>query len=262
MGRVSKYAERKKWAHMLQAFKAALGKVDKAAAAGAPEAAGSKPAKPAKEGKVGTQKAVAEQAAAEAAAGAGGAEKPPKRQKVKKDASPASSAAAEHAEKKVADAAAAAGSSSAGGVNALSEALHHDWRHFAASVAAAERAAAVAEGGFAFAFVEGKLVQAVREGWWLLLDEVNLAPAEVLERIAGLLEGPDGSITLLERGDTQQVRHALVGKRCWLGNLAAVCIQAPQRAAHHNLQAMPEAAVVLASSEGCCTLLLPLCAVA
>lgn len=32
----------------------------------------------------------------------------------------------------------------------------------------------VAEGGFAFAFVEGKLVTALREGWWLLLDEINL----------------------------------------------------------------------------------------
>lgn len=32
----------------------------------------------------------------------------------------------------------------------------------------------MAEGGFAFAFVEGKLVQALKEGWWLLLDEINL----------------------------------------------------------------------------------------
>lgn len=45
-------------------------------------------------------------------------------------------------------------------------------------------------GGFAFAFVEGELVRALREGWWLLLDEVNLAPPEVLERLAGLLEAP------------------------------------------------------------------------
>ncbi len=76
----------------------------------------------------------------------------------------------------------------------------------------------MAEGGFAFAFVEGVLVQALRNGWWLLLDEINLAPAEVLERLAGILEcsGPSGnntaaaggSVTLLERGDTVQVpRH-------------------------------------------------------
>ena len=31
----------------------------------------------------------------------------------------------------------------------------------------------------AFEFVEGLLVQAVREGHWVLLDEINLASAEV-----------------------------------------------------------------------------------
>lgn len=55
---------------------------------------------------------------------------------------------------------------------------------------------------------QGVLVRAVREGWWLLLDEVNLAPPEALERVAGLLEGARGSITLAERGDTRAVpRH-------------------------------------------------------
>lgn len=72
-------------------------------------------------------------------------------------------------------------------------------------LAAAERTAAVAEGGFAFAFAEGQLVRALREGWWLLLDEINLAPPEVLERVAGLLEGAGGSVLLVERGDTVAV---------------------------------------------------------
>ena len=49
---------------------------------------------------------------------------------------------------------------------------------------AIERAATAADQGFAFAFVEGELVRALREGHWLLLDEVNLAPPEVLERLA------------------------------------------------------------------------------
>jgi midasin len=71
---------------------------------------------------------------------------------------------------------------------ALSDDLRAGWRHFASDLSAAERAAAAAEGGFAFAFVEGALVTALREGWWLLLDEINLAPPEVLERIAGVLE--------------------------------------------------------------------------
>ena len=34
---------------------------------------------------------------------------------------------------------------------------------------------------FMFAFVEGVVVKAVREGHWVLLDEGNLAPAETLE---------------------------------------------------------------------------------
>ena len=46
-------------------------------------------------------------------------------------------------------------------------------------MSAAEKASMMAEKDFAFAFVEGALVKAVREGWWLLLDEINLAPAEV-----------------------------------------------------------------------------------
>lgn len=44
------------------------------------------------------------------------------------------------------------------------------------------------EGSFAFSFVEGVLVRAIREGKWVLLDEINLASAETLQRLSGLLE--------------------------------------------------------------------------
>ena len=54
-----------------------------------------------------------------------------------------------------------------------------EWQQFAKEVALAERAVAASESGFAFAFVEGALVKAMREGAWLLLDEINLAPPEV-----------------------------------------------------------------------------------
>lgn len=60
----------------------------------------------------------------------------------------------------------------------------------------------------AFAFIEGSLVKAVENGYWVLLDEINLANAETLECLSGLLEGSKGSICLLERGDKQPViRH-------------------------------------------------------
>ena len=40
----------------------------------------------------------------------------------------------------------------------------------------------------AFEFVEGTLVSSFREGKWLLLDEINLADAEILERISQAIE--------------------------------------------------------------------------
>ena len=53
-----------------------------------------------------------------------------------------------------------------------------EWQHFGRDVATAEKMVVAAEGGIAFAFVEGALVKAVRTGSWLLLDEINLAPPE------------------------------------------------------------------------------------
>lgn len=49
-------------------------------------------------------------------------------------------------------------------------------------------------------------LQALREGSWILLDEVNLAPPETLERLTGVLNGEAGSISLTERGDIEPVR--------------------------------------------------------
>eukprot|EP00767_Chilomastix_cuspidata_P002703 gnl/Chilomastix_cuspidata/2822.p1 GENE.gnl/Chilomastix_cuspidata/2822~~gnl/Chilomastix_cuspidata/2822.p1 ORF type:complete len:4926 (+),score=474.49 gnl/Chilomastix_cuspidata/2822:1812-14780(+) len=39
-----------------------------------------------------------------------------------------------------------------------------------------------------FKFVEGALVRGVKEGWWILLDELNLAPTDVLEALNRLLD--------------------------------------------------------------------------
>jgi midasin len=90
-------------------------------------------------------------------------------------------------------------------VSNLDMRLREEWAAFVALLDAAENTAVAAEGGFAFGFFEGALLQAVREGWWLLLDEINLAPAEALERISGLLEEDDGSITVAERGDVDAI---------------------------------------------------------
>lgn len=83
------------------------------------------------------------------------------------------------------------------------------WLEFGSRLALAEQSVAAAEGGLAFSFVEGALVKALHKGWWLLLDEINLAPPEALERIAGLLEDSQCSLTVMERGDARPVaRHA------------------------------------------------------
>ncbi|XP_055612031.1 midasin [Uranotaenia lowii] len=57
-----------------------------------------------------------------------------------------------------------------------------------------------------FAFIPGSLVNCIRNGDWVLLDEINLASTETLECLSTILE-PDGSIVLLERGDFVPVRR-------------------------------------------------------
>ncbi|XP_048240547.1 midasin-like [Haliotis rufescens] len=64
------------------------------------------------------------------------------------------------------------------------------------------------ENALAFSFIEGTLVKALRAGDWVLLDEINLAAAETLECLSGLLESTSGSVVLTERGDVDPVvRH-------------------------------------------------------
>lgn len=64
-------------------------------------------------------------------------------------------------------------------------------------------------GAFAFAFIEGNIVKAVRNGDWVLLDEINLASPDTLESIADLLQsGPDTtpSILLSETGEIERIQ--------------------------------------------------------
>nr|VZI14611.1 unnamed protein product [Spirometra erinaceieuropaei] len=71
-------------------------------------------------------------------------------------------------------------------------------------LASAERAG---QPSLAFAFIEGALVRAVKEGDWVLLDEINLAPAELLDCLSGLLDSSAGSLTLVDRGDLEPVKR-------------------------------------------------------
>nr|CAG8526340.1 11509_t:CDS:10 [Entrophospora candida] len=56
-------------------------------------------------------------------------------------------------------------------------------------------------------FVEGSLVKAVKNGDWILLDEVNLASTETLECLSGLLQDSNSSILLTEKGDSEPIKR-------------------------------------------------------
>ncbi|KAJ7156010.1 midasin nuclear AAA ATPase [Mycena crocata] len=82
------------------------------------------------------------------------------------------------------------------------------WAAFEKNVGEFEVQHVQAKGKFAFGFVEGPLVKALRSGDWVLLDEINLASPETLECISALLHSPSSSITLTEQGSLEPVpRH-------------------------------------------------------
>ncbi|KAI0647852.1 midasin [Trametes meyenii] len=82
------------------------------------------------------------------------------------------------------------------------------WDNFERDVRTFEVQHVQGKSKFAFSFVEGPLVKALRNGDWILLDEVNLATPETLESISGLLHGPTASITLTEQGSLEPIpRH-------------------------------------------------------
>uniref|UniRef100_A0A3P9MDK6 Midasin n=1 Tax=Oryzias latipes TaxID=8090 RepID=A0A3P9MDK6_ORYLA len=85
--------------------------------------------------------------------------------------------------------------------------LQEQWEALSSRLGQTQQQIRTCETAMVFAFVEGTLAQAVKKGHWILLDEINLAAAETLECLSGLLEGSAGSLVLLDRGDTPLVRH-------------------------------------------------------
>ncbi|KAI9734337.1 MAG: hypothetical protein M1834_002443 [Cirrosporium novae-zelandiae] len=83
------------------------------------------------------------------------------------------------------------------------------WAKFAQDVEELEVRIADSSKSFAFSFQESELIKAVRRGDWVLLDEINLAPADTLESISDLLQGTsDGgpSILLSETGSVEIIK--------------------------------------------------------
>ncbi|KAI9675420.1 MAG: hypothetical protein M1817_001324 [Caeruleum heppii] len=90
--------------------------------------------------------------------------------------------------------------------------LRQRWQNFASEVQLLRAQISDDSRSFAFKFVEGNIVKAVRNGEWVLLDEINLASPDTLEHIADLLsDGASGSPSLLlsETGNTERIKaHA------------------------------------------------------
>ena len=84
------------------------------------------------------------------------------------------------------------------------------WDRFADGVRNFESHLSSGSKGLAFSFTDGIIVKAVRDGDWVLLDEMNLASPDLLECLADLfISSEDGgpSLLLSETGDTERV-HA------------------------------------------------------
>lgn len=86
--------------------------------------------------------------------------------------------------------------------------LRQRWKTFDGELTEFEARVSQGDAKFAFAFVPGKIVKALRNGEWVFLDEINLASPDTLENIASLLhhgnEGPP-SVLLSEAGDVERV---------------------------------------------------------
>jgi midasin len=85
--------------------------------------------------------------------------------------------------------------------------LEIEWENFEANLNKAQPQLLKIKSDFLFSFWEGTLVKAIKNGDWILLDEINLATGETLETLAGLLQGSEGSVLLLERGDTVPIKR-------------------------------------------------------
>lgn len=85
--------------------------------------------------------------------------------------------------------------------------LLEKWTDFKDMIRKFEAQSDSIDNSFVFNFVEGSLVKAVRNGEWLLLDEINLASADTLESISDLLaESSSRSILISEKGDSEPVK--------------------------------------------------------
>ncbi|KAL8796326.1 MAG: hypothetical protein Q9195_001233 [Heterodermia aff. obscurata] len=89
------------------------------------------------------------------------------------------------------------------------QALKSGWAEFESEVQVFQMHLDSGSKAFAFSFIEGNIVKAVRNGDWVLLDEINLASSDTLESLIDLLsEESEGgpSLLLSESGHSERIR--------------------------------------------------------
>lgn len=82
--------------------------------------------------------------------------------------------------------------------------LLSSWAGFADRLDVFEMKLSQSRKSFLFAFIEGIFIRALRDGNWVLLDEINLAATDTLDSIHDLLQ-EQGSIMLAEKGDLEPI---------------------------------------------------------
>lgn len=93
-------------------------------------------------------------------------------------------------------------------VNSRYQNLRDRWSHFSAALIELQTQLEHVNKNLIFRYVESKLVNAVRRGDWLLLDEINLASSDVLDHIITLLPTPEEGrpfLLLTEKGSIEKI---------------------------------------------------------
>ena len=94
-------------------------------------------------------------------------------------------------------------------VQTISENICQRWERFASDLNTFHTYLSRGTKNFGFSFIEGSLVKAVRQGQWVLLDEINLASAETLEVLADLISNPSiqqPSLLLTDTGEKERIQ--------------------------------------------------------
>jgi midasin len=93
--------------------------------------------------------------------------------------------------------------------NLVASQTHHRWMKLSQDVDYLNTAISSSSDSLMVSFQEGKIVHAVRNGGWVLLDEINLAPPDTIEALSGLFNGGDDesrpSLLLSESGSAERV---------------------------------------------------------